>query len=797
MSIISERVSATTTNNKVKNHGVSLQSTAVNPLSPQPHNERANGERPTAQPSSVSSASPSSTRRPQRRKAVLHSSSRDAAAHQSRVEFVTDPLEKFSRDGRFPFKLVLNLLLILLLSAQILMNDVSDMQAEQQQRQSLLSLLLTQDPPLADVPLCNATASVETLSNAASATVCIKTTTADGAKESSSSQSQQEAGSPPPSPSASVDWASQLLAKWNGDLVSSPRLLLTTWTEARHHLMRLWRLYYQLVPLVSTADYDYLVLQEEEQEEQTKPSSPRYRIQPPRLAVSTTTGGGDDVVELSLRAGSPDFQREIEQRASLTASMTTLQRLCPEEVHPGTACASCTPDEELLTQQWAVLRKSSPSLFSEFLEEFHSDNLLTGVSPLEPSLVQRQRSFLQAALAWKHVTKLTMTFQLHQELHVQGAGAATGSIAWMDVLYLGWVWLTGETVADGVGGGRAASLMDPDDNGFQSTIYVWWCTVTFERRGTRGLHDMILTAEVTRTLERQRLTGKGVFFLVTGVAIGLLALLDAWLRYRALQRIWLFNESQTQRALRALDVEHQEEEEEEHSEATTLTHTAAGTRKSPKEQWQSFLMEGKGESWHYWGLLTSFAAVLYAIILTVEYGVQAPLSEAALLGKRVSLGFAALGATSLSMSFLRFAPRVYVLFRATRGVLPELVLIFLAALPLFFGFALTLFGVFGQESDGEFSSLSSSFVHLIFMMYGDSLLPAVKRLNGAPASPALRMMATGISCLYVFLFMSVVHNVAIAAVVNYYGKTVQESGLGDDDIEVGIDNDDNEDASSA
>lgn len=568
--------------------------------------------------------------------------------------------------------------------------------------------------------------------------------------------------------------------------------------------MRLWRLYYQLIPFVSVADYDYTV----REQDVVKTNIGDTSVSPPILTVTLDSSSSATKtivltppnIETPTTVSTNTFRSEFEQNSLYSVAMDTIQQLCAIKSTSTSSGGTLPAFEQRLQAQCKLLMEGtegssgSSSYFEEELQQFQTDNEMTSTiasagSEEHENKETREQSFLQASVLWEKVSSLELSFTLHQELHVQGS-AQGNAVAWSDL----WNVLSdGFTGISTIEGATRAPLFDPDDNGFQSTAYLWHCTVRWTREGVGGFREFVFDATVERTLQRHTLTAKGVLFLWNGVLIALVALCDGWLRIRALKRIWAFDAAQRLLQEDTIPPPSTSEQEENHNTVeVTASEEESGnsgkenSERSHQRQWQQFLQkEGKGESWHYWGLMTSASAVIYAFVLTLEYGAQISLSETALITKRLSLGFAALGTTSLFLSFLRFSPTVYVLFRATRGVLPQLLMIFLAAMPLFIGFALTLFGLFGADSDGEFTSISSSFVHLTFMMYGDSLLPAMQRLGEAPASPMLQFTATAVSCLYVFLFMSVVHNVAIAVVVNFYGKTVKESGLDDRDDEEG------------
>jgi hypothetical protein len=135
--------------------------------------------------------------------------------------------------------------------------------------------------------------------------------------------------------------------------------------------------------------------------------------------------------------------------------------------------------------------------------------------------------------------------------------------------------------------------------------------------------------------------------------------------------------------------------------------------------------------------------------------------------RRITLGLAALSHCTLFLSFLRYFPRLYFMIRATRTALPRVLMFFLSTLPLFFGFVCFATIVFGPHSSGQFESFGWTAVSLFFMMYGDALLPAIRRA-GSTRTWYIKMLANVFGVVYTFLFMGLALSIAMAVVIDTY-----------------------------
>ncbi|PHR97626.1 MAG: hypothetical protein COA68_12335, partial [Oceanobacter sp.] len=183
--------------------------------------------------------------------------------------------------------------------------------------------------------------------------------------------------------------------------------------------------------------------------------------------------------------------------------------------------------------------------------------------------------------------------------------------------------------------------------------------------------------------------------------------------------------------------------------------------------WTSFLLKGKGRRWHLGALLSDGLALLFGLIGFVERSGQVTMTHAWWTALQFALASAVFGHCIGLVGFLRFTPRAYMLVRATRRAMGRLMLLIGGVLPLYCGFAMLLYVAFGANSAGEFDSFGSACLALVFMMFGDNLLPAFRKIDGS-RHWWMRAAADTIGCLYVALFMSVVLNVAIATVVDTY-----------------------------
>jgi hypothetical protein len=206
-----------------------------------------------------------------------------------------------------------------------------------------------------------------------------------------------------------------------------------------------------------------------------------------------------------------------------------------------------------------------------------------------------------------------------------------------------------------------------------------------------------------------------------------------------------------------------------------------------RENWNKALLKDLGASWHYWAIVCHLCCVAYACLAAHE-ALEAELSAVTAATKRLVLGCACFTSALQFLGFLRFFPRVYFLIKATRRSMPRLLEMLACGVPLFVGSACFVTIVYGSDGInssadgwGDFASFSSSATALFTATFGDSLLRAFGNTAGGVghASGAWLRHALGglFLVIYVFVFMSVILNVALAVVMDVFGELRESFGV--------------------
>lgn len=208
------------------------------------------------------------------------------------------------------------------------------------------------------------------------------------------------------------------------------------------------------------------------------------------------------------------------------------------------------------------------------------------------------------------------------------------------------------------------------------------------------------------------------------------------------------------------------------------------------DRWSAFLQKSKVKAWHIAGITADIATIAAMVCIVCERcGVRMTGGRWTVL--QFFLAYAAFGQSVGCVAFLRFTPRAYLLLRATRHAAIRLAYLLAGVMPLFVGFAHLFTIAFGSESSGEFETFGRSLLALVFMMFGDNLLPAFRLIDGSRYW-WMRAAADFIGCLYVAVFMSIVLNLIISVVVDTYVTFVRDSKVltvlvSDSDTEEGDD----------
>lgn len=242
------------------------------------------------------------------------------------------------------------------------------------------------------------------------------------------------------------------------------------------------------------------------------------------------------------------------------------------------------------------------------------------------------------------------------------------------------------------------------------------------------------------------------------LAVAAIVAVDIVLRVRALRKARLeSSREEREPVLRAADTDSIE------LEGRPPPPPPAAFARSP---WVAFLLKGKGEKWHLTAMVSHATfAVFISLHLCERGGVAA--SESLHTATTFALASCCFLYCVGLLAFLRFTPRSYMLIRATRRAAGRLGLLVIGVSPIFFGFACLFHFSFGSTGNGEFGSMHSTLVALVFMMYGDNLLPAFRTMDEQQLW-WMTVLADIAGCAYVAMFMSVTLNLAVAVVVDTY-----------------------------
>jgi hypothetical protein len=288
----------------------------------------------------------------------------------------------------------------------------------------------------------------------------------------------------------------------------------------------------------------------------------------------------------------------------------------------------------------------------------------------------------------------------------------------------------------------------------------------------------------------QRSHSNPVLALALLAALALSSLIDIGLRVKAIAKLLWFRRQR--RDDTASDEERDREDRRRSLAAERIDWVGSSNKGSDKfaEKWKRALLKDLGASWHYWAILCHLFCIAYVGIAVCEV-FEATVTSSTAVAKRLLLGCACFTSSLQFLGFLRFFPRVYFLIKVTRRSMPKVLSMLAAAVPIFVGsvcFATIVFGSALSSGDdgsrGEFDTFSSTATALFTATFGDSLLAAFRttqRDSGGGSDGIGRWIQRSIGgvfiVLYVFVFMSVVLNVALAIVMETFGELRETFGV--------------------
>lgn len=529
-------------------------------------------------------------------------------------------------------------------------------------------------------------------------------------------------------------------SKWHGDYVDTARVLWSTVDDVEAHIYHvvktlaafgdatetlLWQLTLAARPAVAPGDI-------------TLPTVPST------LSWSTSPGSVADC------AGTNPLCWGIAVQLWLSESSSSVGLWLESSSDDSTAYQSCLGP----TNQRAVTLPSGatvqmqrlPCLSQQWLDLLAGDD-----TQVNTTRVLRSRRLLQLA------SRLSVTRSWDQASDGGGNSLHTKSLRVRWSAAVSWVWLDSYRTA-------VRSVVE--------TSYATARSGFFSSDDEMSANDGLLSVA-----------------LIFGIFAG--ALWDLLLRVRALRVIAQHDDAENERLTHTADagsgdstseaVQDGDEEEEEEGTVMLPQRTqqplAAGVveddRNAKRHPWHDFLLRGKGAAWHKLAIACDGLLLAFGIVAIRERaGFDMHPSHWTAL--QLFLAYGTFGHSVGLLGFMRFSPQAYLLTRATRRSMARLLALIAGVLPIFFGFAALLTIAFGRSSLGEFETLHRSLVALVFMMFGDNLLPAFRKMDGSRYW-WMRAAADAAGCAYVVVFMSVVLNLSIAVVVETYHETRVES----------------------
>ncbi|EAN85664.1 hypothetical protein C3747_139g86 [Trypanosoma cruzi] len=185
------------------------------------------------------------------------------------------------------------------------------------------------------------------------------------------------------------------------------------------------------------------------------------------------------------------------------------------------------------------------------------------------------------------------------------------------------------------------------------------------------------------------------------------------------------------------------------------------------DAWREHLQTSRGESWHYIAIVADTLGVAYVFTTSVRlWGISTP--EFCDTLESIFLGLTGLLLSVNLLSYIRYFPQMYFAVRAMRRVIPRLLGFAMSVAPIFFGFALFFCIVFGPHSNGEFSDMGFSLVALYFVMFGDAILPAIEDAEGS-VYLIVTVLANFMTMLFILFFMMTMLNLAMSITQHEWG----------------------------
>ncbi|EKF28048.1 hypothetical protein MOQ_008215 [Trypanosoma cruzi marinkellei] len=185
------------------------------------------------------------------------------------------------------------------------------------------------------------------------------------------------------------------------------------------------------------------------------------------------------------------------------------------------------------------------------------------------------------------------------------------------------------------------------------------------------------------------------------------------------------------------------------------------------DAWREHLQISRGESWHHIAIVADTLAVAYVFTTSVRFwGMSTP--EFCDTLESIFLGLTGLLLSVNLLSYIRYFPQMYFAVRAMRRVIPRLLGFAMSVAPIFVGFALFFCIVFGPHSNGEFSDMGFSLVALYFVMFGDAILPAIEDAEGS-VYLIVTVLANFMTMLFILFFMMTMLNLAMSITQHEWG----------------------------
>ncbi|KAH8613913.1 hypothetical protein ERJ75_000754300 [Trypanosoma vivax] len=165
--------------------------------------------------------------------------------------------------------------------------------------------------------------------------------------------------------------------------------------------------------------------------------------------------------------------------------------------------------------------------------------------------------------------------------------------------------------------------------------------------------------------------------------------------------------------------------------------------------WQEQLQRKRGSVWHSVALGTDIIVVVCVSMALVRIW-SVELSSRYDMVENMMLGVSVMSLSINMLSYCRYFPRLFFTVHAMFNVIPKLLMFIITAFPLFLGFTLFFCIVFGPHSNGEFHDIGFAVMALYFMMFGDSLLPAIDKAEKS-TFVSVTILASLMTVIFLFL----------------------------------------------